>query len=86
MLRQLGVKLFAPFRPPIVNCYRAALEPADLLQPLHESGDPIARGRASALAQKTDGRQLPRLLCAGRERPAGSSADQSDKIASSHPF
>src|SRR5262249_28359846 len=82
--RELGVTLVASFRPAIVDCHRATLKPAELMQPLHESGDPFAPGRTRALAQKTDGRQLPCLLRARRQRPRRRTAEQRDEVAPYH--
>jgi hypothetical protein len=46
-----------------------ALDPTELAQPLHESSSPLALRGRGALAQESDGRQFPRLMCARRERP-----------------
>src|SRR5262245_19299228 len=45
------------------------LDPAAFAQLLHKQGHPLAIGRRCGLAQVPDGRQLPRLLRARRERP-----------------
>jgi hypothetical protein len=62
------------------------LDPAEFAQTLAKSGNPFASGRTRALAQETDGRQLPRLLRARPERPrrSRSAAKQSDEIAPFH--
>src|SRR5215469_1447995 len=52
---------------------------------LRKSIIPLAFSRPRALAQKPDGPQLPRLLCACRERPnSRRSTNYFDEIASSH--
>src|SRR5262249_23547249 len=45
---------------------------------------PCPLGRSWYDAQKSDGRQLARLLCACRERPRGRAAEQCDELAPSH--
>ena len=67
--RDLGVALGASLRPAILDRDGAALDPAELAQPLHKGGESMAPGR-SVRAQEPDGRQLPRLLRPRRERPA----------------
>jgi hypothetical protein len=83
--RGLGGEL-AEFCPPaILDRDRAILDPAEFAQALHKSGSPFAGGQTRALAQKPDGRQLTRLLRAGRERPYGRrAAEQRDELAALH--
>src|SRR5262249_10473540 len=70
--------------PPILDCDGTAFGPPELAQPLHESGGPFALGHRRALAQKSDGRQLWRLLRARRERPRCRAAKQRDEGAAPH--
>ena len=82
--RDLGEALAASLRPAILDRDGAALDPAEFAQSLHKSGDPFARGRRRARAQEPDGRQLPRLLRARRERPRRRrAAEQRDELAAS---
>src|SRR5205823_7443069 len=61
------------------------LDPAAFAQSLHKGGDPAAVERRCIRAQETDGPPRARLLCARRERPAGSrAADRLDEITPSH--
>ena len=77
--------LEASLRPANLDRDGAALDPAEFAQPLHKSGDPLAsRRKASARAQKPDGRQLRRLLRARRERPRDRAAEQRDELAPPH--
>ena len=74
--RDLGVALGASLRPAILDRDGAALDPAEFAQSLHKSGGPLAPGRRRGRAQEPDGRQLPRLLRARRERPRSRRAEQ----------
>ena len=67
--RDLGEALAASLCPAILDRDGAALDPAEFAQPLHKGGGPMAPVRRRARAQEPDGRQLPRLLRARRERP-----------------
>src|SRR5262245_17041086 len=60
------------------------LDPAAFAQLLHKRGHPLAIGRRCGLAQVPDGRQLPRLLRARRERPCRCNAEQRDELAPLH--
>src|SRR5262249_40664760 len=53
-------------------------------QPLHKSGGPFALGHGRALAQKSDGWQLRRLLRARRKRPCCRAAEEHDELAAFH--
>src|SRR5262249_6951242 len=70
--RNLGQTLVVPLRPPILDDDVAAVDPAELAKPLHESGDPLALGRTRARTQEPD--SIRRLLRARRERPRRSRA------------
>jgi hypothetical protein len=70
----LSVALFACLRPAIVEGNGAALNPAEFVQPLHKSGEPLALGRRCGGAKEPDGRQLAWLLRARRQRPCGTRA------------
>ena len=77
--------LAASLRPANLDRDGATLDPAEFAQPLHKSGDPLARGGRRLPAQKPDGRQLPRLLRARRERPRRRrAAEQRDELAPLH--
>src|SRR5262249_23595835 len=79
----LGQTLVASLRPPILDDDVAAVDPAELTKPLHESGDPLALGRSRARTQEPD--SVRRLLRAHRERPrCCRAAEQSDEGAPSH--
>ena len=65
----LGETLVPTLRPAILDRDRPALDPAKLAQPLHKSGDPLARDRRRARAQESDGRELRPLLRPCRQRP-----------------
>src|SRR5262245_46716167 len=61
------------------------LDPAAFAQLLHKRGHPLAIGRRCGLAQVPDGRQLPRLLRARRERPrCRPAAEERDELALVH--
>ena len=80
--RDLDEALGASFRPAILNRDGATLYPAKFTQSLRKGGDKLALGRTRALARKSDGLQLPRLLRARRERPrSGRAAEQRDERA-----
>src|ERR1700716_1032659 len=81
--RDLGEALATPLRPPIFDRHRAALNPAELAQPLHKCGGPLTLDRRRICAQEPDGWKLP-LLRARRERPRCRSAEQRDELASPH--
>src|SRR5262249_54049702 len=76
-----GEALFAPLGPAILDRKVAAVGPAEFTQSLHERGGPFAAGRPRALAHETDGRQLPPLLRARRERPGRRDAEQRNELA-----
>src|SRR5262249_3485824 len=79
--RNLGSAFVAPFRPAILNCHAAALDPAKLAQTQYKCRHPWPPGRSRGPAQKPDGRQLTRLLRARRERPGCRAAEQRDELA-----
>jgi hypothetical protein len=59
--------------------------PAEFTQSLRKSGDQLAFGRTRALARKSDGLQLPRLLRTRQERPrTRCAAKQRDEVAPPH--
>src|SRR5262245_38579378 len=75
----------ACLRPAILDRDGAPLAPAEFAQPLHKSGGPLAPGRSRGRSQKSDSRQLTRLLRARRERPRRrSAAEKRDEIAPLH--
>ena len=61
--------LAASLRPAVLDRDGAALDPTELMQSLHERGDPFAGGRTRALTHEPDGLQFPRLLRPRRKRP-----------------
>jgi hypothetical protein len=82
---QLGKAFAASLGPAIFNRDGAAFDPAELAQPLHKSGDPIAPSRKRTRAQEPDGRELGGLLRVRRERPRGCcAAEQRDEVAPPH--
>src|SRR5262249_47628438 len=83
--RDLGGALGATLRPAILDRDSTTLDPAEFAQPLHEGGDPLALGCRRGRAQVPDGRQLPRLLRARRERPRNRrAAEQRDEFTALH--
>src|SRR5262249_7301710 len=83
--RNLGEALGASLAPAILDCNSAPVVPAEFTQPLLEGSSPWAPDRSRAGAQKTDGRQLARLLLpARRERPGRRPAEQRDELAPLH--
>ena len=81
----LGKAFAAPLAPAILDRDIAALAPAQLTQPLHKGGCPLALCRSRTRAQESDGRQLRSLLCTSRERPcSGRAAEQRDELAALH--
>src|SRR6516165_10321825 len=80
--RDLGDTLLASLGPAVLDRDGTALDPTEFAQSLHERGDPLAGGRARALAHEPDSLQFPRLLRARRERPRGCrAAEQRDEPA-----
>ena len=82
--RDLDEALGASFRPAILNRDGATLYPAEFMQSLRKSDDQLAFGRTRALARKSDGPQLPRLLRPRRQRPRRRTAEQRDELAPFH--
>src|SRR5262249_14844064 len=58
--------------------------PAELAQSLRKSSDPLTFSRRRSGPQVPDGRQLPRLLRARRERPRRRAAEERDERAPVH--
>jgi hypothetical protein len=82
--RNLGEALAAALRPTILDCDVLGFDPAELSQPLHESGNPLARDRWRGRAQEADSRQF-RLLPMRREWARRShTAEQRDELTSPH--
>src|SRR5215831_6912474 len=78
----LSETLAAALRPANLNRDVATFHPTEFAQPLHECGEPLALDQGRGGAQESDGRQLPRLLRARRERPRRSrAAEQRDEVA-----
>src|SRR5262245_53124603 len=72
-------------RPARLDGNSAALDPAELMQPLHESGDPLAVGRRRAGTEVSDCRQLARLLRPCSDWPyRRRAAEQRDEHAAPH--
>src|SRR5215471_5489253 len=81
---ELGEAFAASLRPAIFDRDGASFDPAEFAQPLHKSSGQLAlRGRRSR-AQESDGRQLPGLLRARRERPRRGAAESQDERAALH--
>src|SRR5262249_50849484 len=74
--REFGIALAAALRISIFNRKIATFDPAELAQPLHKSGDPLAFGRRGCGPQVPDGRQLSLLLRARREWPRRRAAEE----------
>jgi hypothetical protein len=79
----LGEALFGTFRPAVLDCDGAALDPAKLTQPLQKSGYPLSLGRTCARAQEPN--RLRRLLRARGEWPCHRrAAEDRDELAPLH--
>ena len=77
-----GETLSAALRPAILNCDGAPVDPAEFVQPLHESRSPWRPRGCGRRPQIADGRELPHLLRPRRERPRGrSAAEERDEVA-----
>src|SRR5262249_55230568 len=71
--------------PAVLDDHGAALDPAELAQPLDKRVDPCALRDRPAAAKIADGSQLRGLLRARRDRPRGRRAAQErDAVAPSH--
>src|SRR5262249_20091595 len=68
-------------RPANLDRDRAAIDPTEFAEPLHERGDPLALDGSRARTQEADGRHFSRLLRACRERPRSHAAEQPDELA-----
>src|SRR5262249_15618184 len=77
--RNLGQTLVVSLRPPILDDDVAAVDPAELAKPLHESGDPLALGRTRARTQEPD--SVRRLLRVRRYRTNRCAARDRDELA-----
>jgi hypothetical protein len=71
--REFGKSLAASLRPAILDRDRAPLDPAELAQPLHKGGGPLAPVRRRARSEEPDHRHS-RLLRTRRKRPRDRSA------------
>src|SRR5262249_28743704 len=79
-----AVALIASFRPAVLDRDGTTLDPAEFVQSLHKSSNPLAHGPSGTHAQEADGRQLSRLLRARRKRPGRRGAEQRDELAAFH--
>src|SRR5262249_33226220 len=82
--RDFSVTLIASLSPAILNGDGSILDPAEFVQSLHKSSNPLAHGRSGTRAQEADGRQLARLLRARRERPCRRAPKRTEKFAPPH--
>src|SRR5262249_44803063 len=78
-----AVALIASFRPAVLDRDGTTLDPAEFVQSLHKSSNPLAHGPSGTHAQEADGRHLA-LLRVRRERPCGRPAKQRDELAPLH--
>jgi hypothetical protein len=69
-------------RPAILNCDGTTLDPAQFVQSLLKSGDPLAHRRRRGCAKEPDRRQLARLPRARRERPSDRAAQCGNEFPS----
>src|SRR6516162_7649413 len=81
--RNLGEAFGASLGPAILDRDAAALEPAEFVQSLHKSAEPLTLDQRRGCAQEPNGRQLPRLLRARRERPRRGAAECDQQFPSS---
>ena len=70
----------AAFRPAVLDVHRAALDPAEFAETLHEGRCPLRPGQLRRRAQEADGRHLRGLLRAGCKRPSSCAAEQRDEL------
>src|SRR5262249_9850202 len=83
--RDLAGAIAASLHPARLDRDGVALDPAKLMQPLLESGNPLALRRGRSRAKIPDRRQLPRLLRVRRKRPRRCcAAKQHDELAPLH--
>src|SRR5262245_38601097 len=82
--RDFGQSLDVALRPANLERDRAALDPAEFTQSLHQHAEPLAVGRGRARDKPPDGRQFAWLLCPRRERPRSRAAEQRYKLAALH--
>src|SRR5262245_16207790 len=80
--RDFGQSLDVALRPANLERDRAALDPAEFTQSLHQYAEPLAVGPGRARDKQPDGRQFAWLLRPRRERPrCCRTADQRDELA-----
>jgi hypothetical protein len=73
------------FRPAILNCDSAGLDPTEFPEPPFECGDPLVRDRRSSGAKESDSWQLGWwLLRTGREWPRGHASETCDERSALH--
>src|SRR5206468_5667797 len=68
--RELGETVIASSGEAILDGNGAALDPAELVKPLHKSSGPLCLRRSRTCTEETDGRQLTGRLSLRRERPS----------------
>src|SRR5262249_12934500 len=78
-----AVALIASFRPAVLDRDGTTLDPAEFVQSLHKSSNPLAHGPSGTHAQEADGRHLA-LLRARRKRPSRRAAEQRYERAAVH--
>src|SRR6516164_10839799 len=80
-----AVALIASFRPAVLDRDGTTLDPAEFVQSLHKSSNPLAHGPSGTHAQEADGRQFSRLLRPRANRPCRRCAAESqDELAPPH--
>src|SRR6516225_3414657 len=80
-----AVALIASFRPAVLDRDGTTLDPAEFVQSLHKSSNPLAHGPSGTHTQEADGRHLA-LLRACRDGPSsGSAAEQQYELAALQP-
>src|SRR5262249_35187323 len=79
--RERGITVIPPFRPAIFDCDVAAIDPAELAQPLQKSPDEWTPDRRRGRTQESNRGRLARLLRARREWPRRRAAKQGHDLA-----
>src|SRR5262249_9733362 len=81
--RDFAVALIASFRPAVLDRDGTTLDPAEFVQSLHKSSNPLAHGPSGTHAQEADGPHLA-LLRVRVDRPCGGrAAEKCDELATS---
>src|SRR4029077_3591677 len=78
---ELGEAFATSLRPAIFDRDGLSFDPPEFAQSRYKSGGQLALRRRRSCAQESDGRQLPWLLRARRERAGCRAAEKRDEVA-----